>query len=128
MFWDQYKALCAEVGKSPTAVGREIGVSADAVHKWRNGATPKSSILADAAKYFDCSPGYLLGYIDVRNPSLETPVLPKKEGAPSEEGARIWDELSERQRHLVSLIADLPEDRQAEVIRYVDFVRSQREQ
>lgn len=40
-FYERFKALCNEIGKTPTGVGKELGVDGSTVNYWKNGHTPK---------------------------------------------------------------------------------------
>lgn len=61
MFWERFYELCAEIGKKPNPVGKEIGVSSGAITKWKNGTVPPAEILIKISDYFNCSVDYLLG-------------------------------------------------------------------
>jgi len=61
MFWDRFEELCRVSGKKPSPVGKEIGVSATAVSKWKEGTIPNGEILMKIADYFHVSVDYLLG-------------------------------------------------------------------
>lgn len=73
MFWDRFEKLCREAGKKPSPVGKEIGVSATAVYKWKDGTIPNGEILMKIADYFNCSTDYLLGRTD--EPSANTSII-----------------------------------------------------
>lgn len=61
MFYDKYRQLCTSVGKSPSAVAVEIGISKGAVSTWKNlGRTPKIDQLQKVADYFCLSVDQLL--------------------------------------------------------------------
>lgn len=62
MFFDQFKQLCDSAGKSPSAVGKELGISSGAVSMWKTGARrPRTDQLQKIADYFGVSIDYLLG-------------------------------------------------------------------
>lgn len=62
MFYDKYRQLCKSVGKSPSAVAVEAGISKGAVSTWKNlGRTPQTAQLKKLADYFSVSIDYLLG-------------------------------------------------------------------
>lgn len=58
MFWDNFVALCNEIGKAPNTVARELGISSGAVTGWKKGAEPQSARLVQIADYFGVSPDY----------------------------------------------------------------------
>ena len=66
-FYERFKALCNEIGKTPTGVGKELGVDGSTVNYWKNGHTPTQRILAKIASYFKVSIDYLCGKTDIRN-------------------------------------------------------------
>lgn len=65
MFYDKYRQLCASVGKSPSAVAVEIGISKGTVSTWKNlGRMPQTAQLKKIADYFEVSLDYLLDETD----------------------------------------------------------------
>lgn len=52
MFWENYEALCRQIGKAPGTVAAEIGLSNAATTSWKKGAMPKNSTLKKVADYF----------------------------------------------------------------------------
>lgn len=65
MFYDKYRQLCDSVGKSPSAVAVEIGISKGTVSTWKNlGRTPQTAQLRKIADYFSVSLDYLLDETD----------------------------------------------------------------
>lgn len=61
MFWQNYKELCDQVGKSPNAVAAECGYkSSGTVTGWKNGAMPKPQALQKLAAYFNVTVSELL--------------------------------------------------------------------
>lgn len=61
MFWERYKSLCNQIGKSPNALAKEIGAKTSACTYWKNGTIPNGETLLKIADYLDCSIDYLLG-------------------------------------------------------------------
>ena len=62
MFYDRYIELCAQIGKSPTAVALEIGLSKATPTKWKkSGGTPQGENLKKIAAYFGITESELLG-------------------------------------------------------------------
>jgi transcriptional regulator with XRE-family HTH domain len=67
MFWEKYLSLCNAIGKAPNVVATEIGVrSSGTVTGWKNGATPRESVLRKLADYFNVPMSDLLE--DTKNP------------------------------------------------------------
>ena len=65
-FYERFKMLCEEIGKSLTGVGKEVGANNAAVNYWKEGHTPKHETLAKIAEYFNVSINYLVGESDNR--------------------------------------------------------------
>lgn len=69
-FYEKYIALCNEIGKTPSAVALEMGLSKPSVHRWKNGGSPTDATLAKIASYFGVSVAYLLGK-EQKKPTIE---------------------------------------------------------
>lgn len=53
MFYDKFVNLCASIGKKPTPVAQELGISKGTVASWkRRGNDPTDAYLAKIANYF----------------------------------------------------------------------------
>lgn len=61
MFWNRFVELCAKKGTTPTAVVKNLKMSASGVTKWKNGSVPNPTTIIKIAEYFDVSPEYLSG-------------------------------------------------------------------
>lgn len=91
MFYDNLACLCDLRGTTPTTVGKECGISANAVSNWKSGKTsPNSDIVIRIAEYLGVSTDYLL--------------LGKE------------PELSDKQQQLLNLFNQLSEENQAKII------------
>lgn len=56
MFYDNYIRFCESVGKSPSAVAVENGITKSNVTYWKKGRNMPSDVtLAKLAKYFGCT-------------------------------------------------------------------------
>lgn len=53
--------MCNKIGKSPSAVAIEIGLSKPSVHRWKKGGLPTDATASKVASYFGVSVDYLLG-------------------------------------------------------------------
>lgn len=71
MFYDNYVALCAKLGKSPSGVAREIGLSNAAANGWKNGKKPNDTTLAKLSEYFGVSISELAEGKKEKAPALE---------------------------------------------------------
>lgn len=60
VFYDNFLKLSNEIGKSPSAVALECGLSKPTVTRWKNGGKPTDATLQKLAEYFDVSVDYLL--------------------------------------------------------------------
>ena len=91
MFYDIYANLCRNIGKSPTGVAVELGISRGTVSVWKNkGTTPNREILQKIADYFNVSVDYLL---TGEKPSLDN-LLEEKQKASAQLDAEE-EELNE---------------------------------
>lgn len=62
MFYDKFVNLCASIGKKPTPVAQELGISKGTVASWkRRGNEPTDAYLAKIANYFGVSVDELRG-------------------------------------------------------------------
>ena len=99
-FIDRFDTLCAEKGRSPTAVGEELGFARSAVSRWRKGtAKPNFGSLTLVADYFNVSTDYLLGKTDIKNPpnQQEPEEIAKVAlfGGDSEVTEEMWQEVKD---------------------------------
>lgn len=60
MFWHNFSILCAGMGKSPNAVGKELGIPSGSITAWRKGSIPRGATIKKIADYFGVTVGYLL--------------------------------------------------------------------
>ena len=70
-FYGKYVEMCNKVGKSPSAVAIDIGLSKTSVHRWKNGGSPTDATISKLASYFGVSVTYLLGKEEQKNPTTE---------------------------------------------------------
>ncbi len=61
MFWNIFFSLCAEKGRSPNAVAKELSIASGTVTAWKNGKVPHHGTLLKLASYFGVTVDYLLG-------------------------------------------------------------------
>lgn len=64
VFYQRFVKMCNGMGKSPSAVAIEIGLSKTAVNKWKNGGLPTDATASKIASYFNVSVSYLIGNED----------------------------------------------------------------
>lgn len=61
-FYDTYVMHCSRVGKTPSGVAREIGISKSIVSRWKNGGgKPTDSTIQKIADYFGVSVSVMRG-------------------------------------------------------------------
>ena len=77
-FYQRYVELCNQIGKTPSAVALEIGLSKTAVHKWKNGGLPTDATIAKVASYFKVTVGYMAGLEEKKEQSTESELFAKK--------------------------------------------------
>jgi transcriptional regulator with XRE-family HTH domain len=111
-FYDKFINLCAQKEVSPSFVAVEIGLSRTSAHGWKRGAVPQDSTIQKIANYFDVP----FSYFAEEKAQTETP-------APVKVLEILFKEATaeEQTEMLVRMIAQLPEDKQADLIRKVMF-------
>ena len=60
-FYQRYIELCNKIGKSPSAVATEIGLTKPSVHRWKNGSNPTDATASKVASYFNVTVGFMMG-------------------------------------------------------------------
>ena len=70
-FYSKYVEMCNKIGKSPSAVSIEIGLSKSTVNRWKKGGSPTDATASKIASYFGVSVTYLLGKEEQKNPTTE---------------------------------------------------------
>ena len=68
-FYSQYVEMCNRIGKSPSAVSIEIGLSKSTVNRWKKGGSPTDATASKIASYFGVPVTYLSG--KQKNPTIE---------------------------------------------------------
>lgn len=77
-FYQRYIELCNGMGKSPSAVAIEIGLSKTAVHKWKNGGLPTDSTAVKVASYFNVSVDSMMDFEKKKEQPTESELSIKK--------------------------------------------------
>lgn len=113
-FYESFIGLCNKVGKTPSRVALEIGLSKPTVNRWKNGSTPTDATAMKLAEYFGVTVQELTGEADLgdmlyeaaRDHGLvESPFKKEKSTVTEDDG------LTESQRKLFKLAKELPEDK-----------------
>lgn len=58
MFYERYQKLCHQIGKSPFAVARDLGISSRTQGNWKSGSEPRYGTLKRIADYFNVDVSY----------------------------------------------------------------------
>lgn len=69
-FYDNYIEMCNKIGKTPSAVALEIGLSKPTVNRWKNGSLPTDATLRKIAAYFGVQPDQMLGEMALEDLTL----------------------------------------------------------
>lgn len=69
-FYNKFVNLCNEVGKKPSAVAEEIGLSKSLVTRWKNGGGVTDATAAKIANYFNVELIDLMNEEEPYNPEL----------------------------------------------------------
>lgn len=95
-FYENYVRLCNSIGKSPSAVAEELGLTPAAATGWSQGAVPRKATIQKVADYFDVTVDDLLGEENVKA------AAPEGSGQ-YEEFARIFMDLTpENQNRIIA--------------------------
>ena len=102
MFYDIFISLCAEKGKKPSDVSRELGIGKSTISMWKKqNSIPSAVTLMQLAEYFNVTPAYLAGNSMAKKPLGDTgdqkekaPALTEKDKRDAaKEVKRIMDDL-----------------------------------
>lgn len=94
MFYDKFVNLCASIGKKPTPVAQELGISKGTVASWkRRGNDPTDAYLAKIANYFGVA-------VDDLRWDTENEKKPTAQG----------DGLTKKQKYAIELIKSASDD------------------
>lgn len=104
-FYNKYVLMCNRIGKTPSAVALEIGLSKPTVNRWKNGGMPTDATISKIAKYFGVSVSYMLG----------------KEEKPTD---KIVDELSPVKQELIARVIQMSEVDLEKIKKMLDILES----
>ena len=102
MFKQNFERICVEKGYSPTAVCVAVGISKSNYSNWTDGTIPRKTTLIKIAEYLCVSVDELTS------------------------DNKIKTTLSEEEKQLVSLIAQLTDEEVKELSNFVDYIISKR--
>ena len=60
-FYQRYIELCNKIGKAPSTVAVEIGLTKPTVNRWKTGSTPTDATAMKIASYFNVTVDYMMG-------------------------------------------------------------------
>lgn len=83
MIYDNFLDLCNSVGKSPSAVALEIGISKTSVNRWKNGGGVTDATALKIARYFGITVD------ELKNGIKKQPSIPKDEELNKNDA--VWD-------------------------------------
>lgn len=96
-FYEKYRKLCSERGKSDNAVAAEIGLSNSTVTTWKQGAIPRRPTIKKVADYFGISVEEMMGYSDIEK-------APIPEDERQKELDRLATEIREQTRMMKTVV------------------------
>ena len=67
MFYDKYQKMCHQIGKSPFAVARDLGISSRTQGNWKSGSEPRYGTLKRIADYFNVDVSYFYENDEIEN-------------------------------------------------------------
>jgi transcriptional regulator with XRE-family HTH domain len=106
VFYRQLLKLCNEQNIKITPLIKSLDISQGNISRWKQGGMPSVEVLEKIASTLNVSTDYLLGKTDEKNsPSI---------------GA-----VAEKFKEFVDILSVLPEDEQAEALKYIRYLRSQ---
>ena len=70
-FYNNFISLCNQVGKTPSRVAMEIGLSKPTVNRWKNGSSPTDATAMKIAEYFGVSIQDLIGKASIDDLAYE---------------------------------------------------------
>ncbi len=104
-FYKKYIELCNKIGKSPSAVVLDIGLSKPTVNRWKNGGSPTDATASKIASYFGVSVAYLLED-EEKKPVLEDELKIKNVKFIGRDGTVKFKKLTPE---MISMLEQLPD-------------------
>lgn len=95
--------MCNKIGKSPSAVALEIGLTKPTVNRWKNGSNPTDATAAKIASYFNVSVELLMEKEEKKEQPTESELsIRKKEFIKKIEG--MSDAQLDRLEQILALV------------------------
>lgn len=129
-FYERFVGLCNKVGKTPSRVAMEVGLSKPTVNRWKNGSSPTDATAMKVAEYFGVSLQELTGeasigdmlYEEARDRGLVASPFENKKESTATDGDGLSERMKASQQKLIEYAKKLPEEevelllRQAELL------------
>jgi transcriptional regulator with XRE-family HTH domain len=103
-FYENFVWMCNGVGKTPSKVAREVGVSKSIVSRWKNGGGVTDATASKLASYFNVPLDVMKGEAPGSNIQEKKPADQKADGL---RGTGYYDLTPENQKVIDSLIETL---------------------
>lgn len=110
MFWKNFVILCANIGKSTTAVILELGLSRSLVTSWKKGTVPNNTTLLKIANYFNVTVDYLL----------------KDNSQPKEIPPGETEGLDEKTTEILDMYSRLSDEQKKQALSYLEYLAQHR--
>ena len=74
IFFERFSELCSQIGSTPNAEAKKIGIPSGSITAWKNGSIPRPATVQKIADHFQVPAAFLMGW--AREPSdLDKSVL-----------------------------------------------------
>lgn len=115
MFYDNYLRLCNSIGKTPSAVALELGLSKSLVTRWKAGGGLTDSTALKIANYFGITVD------ELRSGEKNEPSIPEIEAPNSS------DPVSDLREAVLSKYPSLSQQQLNNIMDFIDFQIAQQE-
>lgn len=111
MFFDRLMELCTENGTTVTALLKSLNISPSKSTAWKYGSMPKANIITALANHFNVSTDFILGNSDIKKTATD-------------EG----DSLDSKRKRELELLKEIDSDLLPEVVKFAQYLQSQRDE
>lgn len=119
MFYDTFINLCAEKGKRPSDVSRELGIGKSTISMWKKqNSIPNAVTLMQLAEYFNVAPAYLAGNPMAKNPLYSLSSDQKEKPTVNKDDEQTNDDPITQE--IIKKVKQLSLDKQERVAGYID--------
>ena len=67
IFFERFSELCSQIGSTPNAEAKKIGIPSGSITAWKNGSIPRPATVQKIADHFQVPAAFLMGW--AREPS-----------------------------------------------------------